>query len=371
MKGGEELKVIGNLPVQGQVTGIKSDTLKGNLLFENLLQNAAENLGKDIFLGINGDMPIISSQDIAEDTIPKEEERIIKYNLESLNFIEAFLPYRPIINSEAKVEDMVFKEARENESQVLPNFTLSKDPVSEKLVFHKDTPIDKPQEKFLIKEDIREIKIKEQKNPLSIVEESKEFPKAEKNERIPVEVEFQEVIPKSIGEKVIIPLSDESSQVRTSVMSQIKEKILINVEKGENQGIRTVTMELEPKHLGKVDIKIIFEENSLRVEIKAAKEETQKIISSGIDELKDLLSKGSQDIKIIVSPEKYYQEPKNTILQHLNNRQGHENFYGNFDGNSGQRQEQYQRQRSNYYNNIRKKEDIFSELVKLSTVEGG
>jgi hypothetical protein len=104
-----------------------------------------------------------------------------------------------------------------------------------------------------------------------------------------------------------------------------------------------------------------YENNKLTVEIKASNEETQKILSSNTDELKELLSKTSQtDVKIIVKP----YEPKNqNILNYQDNRQGSENFYqDNEQNNQG-------RQRNKYYydNDIKtKEEDVFSELIDLN-----
>ncbi len=160
----------------------------------------------------------------------------------------------------------------------------------------------------------------------------------------------------------IITISDGSTEIKSQVLSQVKDKIIIMTENSQDSnGIKTITMELRPQSLGKVDIKMSYENNKLTVEIKASNEETQKILSSNTDELKELLNKTSKtDVKIIVKP----YEPKNqNILNYQDNRQGSENFYqDNEQNNQG-------RQRNKYYydNDIKtKEEDVFSELIDLN-----
>lgn len=175
------------------------------------------------------------------------------------------------------------------------------------------------------------------------------------------------MIDSTLVKNKIITVSDESTEIKSQVLSQVKDKIIIIAEKGhEVDSIKTITMQLQPQNLGKVDIKLIYENNKLIVEIKALYEETQKILSSNTGKLHDLLSKSSKsDVEIIMKP--YEFELKQQPI-HQNSAQGYEqNFYQNNDQNHGQQG----RQRNKYYHdNIkRNEEDIFSELIDLSNLK--
>ena len=162
-------------------------------------------------------------------------------------------------------------------------------------------------------------------------------------------------------ENKIITIGDGSTEIKSQVLTQVKDKIIIMTDKGQDaEGIKTITMELRPQALGKLDIKMSYENKKLTVEIKALNEETQKTLLSNVGELKEMLGKTSEaDVNIIVKP---YAELKNqNIPNHPNNRQGYEhNFY------QGNEQNHQGRQRNKYYNSDNAKqsrEDIFSELI--------
>ena len=127
-------------------------------------------------------------------------------------------------------------------------------------------------------------------------------------------------------------------------------------------GVKTITMELRPQNLGKVDIKMIYENDKLTVEIKALNEETQKILSSNTAELRNLLNKTSEvDVKITVKP---YEELKYEPMH--NNRGDEQNYYQN---NEQNHKNQQGRQRNKYYfeNDAKQSEsDVFSELIDLN-----
>ncbi len=164
------------------------------------------------------------------------------------------------------------------------------------------------------------------------------------------------------AENKIITISDDSNKIKPQVLAQVKDKIIIMTEESQDSNsIKTITMELKPKTLGKVDIKMSYENNKLTVEIKASNEETQKILSSNIDELRDLLGKTSEtDVKIIV---KTYEPKDQNALNYQGGGQDIEDFYQD----NGQN---YQgRQRNKYYwdNKIKsKEEDVFSELININ-----
>ncbi len=160
-----------------------------------------------------------------------------------------------------------------------------------------------------------------------------------------------------------ITISDGSTEIKSQILSQVKDKIIIMTENNhDSNGIKTITMQLRPQALGKVDIKMSYDNDNLTVEIKALNEETQKVLSSNINELRELLSKTSEaDVKIIVKP---YELKHQNILNFQDSLQGNEqNFYQNNEQNH------QGRHRSKYYydNNIKtKEEEVFSELIDLN-----
>lgn len=154
----------------------------------------------------------------------------------------------------------------------------------------------------------------------------------------------------------IITISDGSTEIKSQVLSQVKDKIIIMTQNSQDSNnIKTITMELRPQALGKVEIKMSYENNKLTVEIKASNEETQKILSSNTDELRDLLNKTSDaDVKIIV---KTHEPDSQNILNYQDNL-----YQDNEHNHQG-------RQHSKYYgdNDFKtKEEDVFSDLIDLN-----
>ena len=124
-----------------------------------------------------------------------------------------------------------------------------------------------------------------------------------------------------------ITISDGSTEIKSQILSQVKDKIIIMTGNNhDSNGIKTITMQLKPQDLGKVDIKMSYDNDNLTVEIKALNEETQKVLSSNINELRELLSKTSEaDVKIIVKP---YELKHQNILNFQYSQQGNEQkFY--------------------------------------------
>ncbi len=113
------------------------------------------------------------------------------------------------------------------------------------------------------------------------------------------------------SENKIIEVSDESSYIKSSAISQIKDKIELLVSERTN-GTKEVTMELQPEKLGKVNIKMFYEDNKLTVEIKALNEETSKLLMSNSQELAKVLNKTvDSNVNIVVKHDEtaYGQNP--------------------------------------------------------------
>ncbi len=167
------------------------------------------------------------------------------------------------------------------------------------------------------------------------------------------------------AENKIITISDESSQIKSQVLSQVRDKIAFMAGEGSESGIKQVTMELQPNNLGKVDIKMTFEDDKITVEIKALNEETQKILSSGAGELAKILNKTTESsINVVV---------KNSEIHHdnqtYNYNQNNEQRYGeNYDQQNGQgRQKNYYYKENNKENSD--EDSIFSELINLRNLK--
>lgn len=172
----------------------------------------------------------------------------------------------------------------------------------------------------------------------------------------------------SENQNTIIKLSDESSQIKSQVLSQVKDKIVFMAEEGTEPGtaVKHVTMELNPESLGKVDIKMTFENNQVTVEITALNEETKKLISSSIDELTSILGKSAESVKIVVKSS----DP--TLEHQINNYNQTDKMNQAYQDDENYEQ---RRQRNNYYfeNNKDSKDDeddnIFSQLVNLRSIK--
>lgn len=171
------------------------------------------------------------------------------------------------------------------------------------------------------------------------------------------------------GQNKIVNVSDESTQIKSQVLSQIKDKIVIMAEKGTETGdtVKHVTMELHPNDLGKVDIKMTIVNNKVSVEVKALNEETQKIIASSADELAKILSKTSEVVNIVV---------KSNDLSHEHQQINYYNRDVNEQNNNPDDQNYDQgRQKNNYYHsnednkNIDDDDDTFSELINLRSIK--
>ena len=322
-------------------------------MFENMLNNAmAENQNMMALFGNNfGSIPAANGIEIEDYSIEHEnkdetQKQNFYENIYGIADIFLFRPNAAIeeVTAENKITnvDYNFIDAKIQNGTDITAGSALKNLVSE----------------IEIQRDLRISNDTENSNEAQNMKTIIELGKKQKNESAYLEVPANDIDLKN----KIITISDGSTEIKSQVLSQVKDKIIIMTENSQDSnGIKTITMELRPQALGKVDIKMSYENNKLTVEIKASNEETQKILSSNTDELKELLGKTSQiDVKIIVKP----YEPKNqNIINYQDNRQGSENFYqDNEQNNQG-------RQRNKYYydNDIKtKEEDIFSELIDFN-----
>lgn len=167
----------------------------------------------------------------------------------------------------------------------------------------------------------------------------------------------------------IINISDESTELKPQIMSQVKDTIVFMAKEGPEPGstIRNVTMELHPVHLGKVEIKMTYEDNKVTVEIKALNEETQKIIASNADELANILGKSSEAVNIVVKSADSRYEHQLYNYHNNNDSNGNEQNLNQDEQNNG-----HGRQKNNYYYNDDDKiedDDTFSQLINLRNVK--
>ncbi|NLJ57613.1 MAG: flagellar hook-length control protein FliK [Tissierellia bacterium] len=379
------MKILQNVAIGQDLPPIVRNIKLGNN-FATLLQNATENLtGKlleDSSL-IAGDLTVSNllatedTEDI-EDIIEESFEDIEnpQENYENLKNLANFF-YRPtslpveIINEEIASEGVSIK-GRPVEGIVAKEYEMLSEVPTENLL-----PQAK-QETQLLKQRLfadhkamgKQVAVKEEKQvafeKLRTLESLKaqvekfqvEKTQVEKAEEKPeVEVEIGTLAKLPFGENRIT-ISDESNKIQSQVLTQVKDKIVIMVEQSEGSEIKTVTMQLQPESLGKVSIKMVFENNKLSVEIEAQKEESQKIISSSVGELKEMLGKRSEEVTVLV---KTYGQEERQVQNNWNSQQIAENFYqgDNLDHGRG-------RQQNNYYKGPKEKKETFSDLINLN-----
>lgn len=171
------------------------------------------------------------------------------------------------------------------------------------------------------------------------------------------------------GQNKIVNISDESTELKQQVMSQVKDTIVFMAKEGPEPGsnVRNVTMELHPVSLGKVEIKMTYENNKLTVEIKALNEETQNIIASNVDELASILGKSSEAVNIVVkSPDSRYEHALYNYHNNNDNKGNDQNL------NQDEQNNGHGRQKNNYYYNdddSNEDDDTFSQLINLRNIK--
>lgn len=167
----------------------------------------------------------------------------------------------------------------------------------------------------------------------------------------------------------IIQLSDESTQIKSQVLNQVSDKIVVMTEEilDEGNAVKQVTMELNPKELGKVDIKMTIVDGKVTVEVKAQNEETQKMIASNADELLNILTKTSEKVSIVVKSN------DSSYDNHLINSHDKEIQNNGENYHEDQNLDQDNRKRNYYfYDEDNKNSDDdgkFSELINLRSIK--
>jgi len=173
------------------------------------------------------------------------------------------------------------------------------------------------------------------------------------------------------GDNKIITISDESSEIKSQVMSQVKDKIVFMSETkaGTNDAVKHVTMELHPHNLGKVDIKMAFEDNKITVKIEASNEETQKILLSNAGVLADILNKSSgTPVDIMVKSHDYQRENHVFRYDQNNEQQEQQNYSQNNDESHG-----HGRQKNNYSyspeDSDSEEDSVFSQMINMRNIK--
>lgn len=126
---------------------------------------------------------------------------------------------------------------------------------------------------------------------------------------------------------VVIKVSDASSNVSQAVCSQVADKITLNYKEGNPE----FEMELYPKNLGKVSVKISMENGMLTVAVLANNPKTQSMLLSSADQIQSMLQTTVNQPVQIVEP--------------AQDKQWYEHMHNNSNqSNAQQQQEQQQEQ---------------------------
>lgn len=151
--------------------------------------------------------------------------------------------------------------------------------------------------------------------------------------------------------EVLNKVSDIDNYVKNDILDQVKEQITIMRDKN----IDTVTMKLNPENLGKLDIKMLFKDGNVNVEITVSNSKIQHLLLSNLDEIKSILENNQEKVILNVNTEKE--------LQHNYNDQNDGNQQNN--RNSNQRENYTQ---DNYDQNDSGDIDFLDEFIKLRQV---
>lgn len=153
-----------------------------------------------------------------------------------------------------------------------------------------------------------------------------------------------------------VKISDESSLIRQSVIEQIRDQIVMM----RADGKQTVTMQLNPKELGKLDIKMVFEKGNLSVEILVSNPRAHNLILSNVSELETILQNSMTSGKGLMNLE----APKEAYEQNAN-----QNNHGHNPSHSHQeKQDESQGEFEQIYNSSfddDSKADFFAELSRI------
>ena len=175
---------------------------------------------------------------------------------------------------------------------------------------------------------------------------------------------------RAVGEQSIT-VSDEASELRPQIISQIADKIVLMAEEkpGAEGQIKYVTMELQPHDLGKVEIKMTFEGDKLTVEIKALNKETQKLLQSNAKELTDILNKGAKTAVDVIVKDNYNRYENHVVNNNHNNQHQEQHNYNQNHGEA--RQQERNKDGYSYHreDSHKDEEGIFSQMINLRNIK--
>lgn len=139
---------------------------------------------------------------------------------------------------------------------------------------------------------------------------------------------------------VVIPISDSSASIEKPAPVQLTDTITQNLREGKKE----FQVDLFPKDLGKVSVKLASENGILTVEILAANPKTQSLLLSGSSEIKSILQASvNQPVQVVdASPNKqaYHGEQQqnnqsNARQQQQQEDRQHRSYHAVFDSDDG------------------------------------
>lgn len=150
----------------------------------------------------------------------------------------------------------------------------------------------------------------------------------------------------------IIEVSDESSEIRPGLNAQIKDKIVLMAD--ENKDIQEVVLELFPKNLGRVNIKMSMQDDRLTIDILASNDKTKNILLESTDELLGSLQKSLNDkpVHITIASSNAPEQGQHTAAYEEQQRENQRNNRGRYFSQDDSREED-------------NKEESFKEMMNL------
>ncbi len=149
----------------------------------------------------------------------------------------------------------------------------------------------------------------------------------------------------------VIEITDESNKLNSAVTTQVKDKVNLMY----NEKTSQITMQLDPENLGKIDIKMSFGEDSLKLEITTFNEETNKILNSSVSDLISTLKSNSEKpVEVIFKSEISHND------KHFNYNQANENNDQNYQNQKQQRNKYFY---DNKFADDEEKSGVFEKLI--------
>ncbi|HEX3037484.1 MAG TPA: flagellar hook-length control protein FliK [Oscillospiraceae bacterium] len=151
--------------------------------------------------------------------------------------------------------------------------------------------------------------------------------------------------------KVVIPISDSSTNVQKSVPTQLTDTITANLQNGKKE----FQVDLFPKDLGKVSVKLASENGVLTVQIMASNPKTQSLLLSGSSEIKSIL-------------QATVHQPVQVVDANQNKQAYDEQQHNHSNAQQQQQQEENQHQHRNYHMLYDNDDDSISTVDFLSVM---